>query len=171
MKTNNKNAPKNIVLYAAGFNLQVTPMPIEWLTSSPEYPKRWDARAVARIKKEIETMGVIPPILVSPCSDRNACAYTVLAGWLRVQAAAELGYRVVPVIDIDIDNAAHRARLRDALDRDPIDWDHDIVAGFMRIILEYTFITSDANWLSYLARFDEWGKRRSIKKVKIARRK
>lgn len=150
--------------------LTVYPMEVKFLMHSPGRPKRFDKAALDRVKREIEEGGLIPPILVAP-EGNGSNVYHVLAGWLRVKAAADLGYDEVPCIFLDTDGDGELRRgIATLLDREHEDWDREAAIAFLEQLLNHALIVSDEKWLEYLARVDA-ARKEFDKAAKAAKRK
>jgi len=149
-----KNFPQATMLYSPDHALMAYPMPLKFLLHSPGRPKKWDKEALDRVKNEIISDGETLPILVAP-EGVGSNVYHVLTGWLRVRAAADLGYKEVPCIFLDTDgDTGLRSKIIRLLDQEPEEWNRETAVALLEHMLNHSLVVSDKKWLEYLARVD-----------------
>jgi ParB family transcriptional regulator, chromosome partitioning protein len=75
---------------------------IEKLNHAPWNPNQLDSAGIARLTESLSRYGLVEPLVVRKRKDNE---YEVLSGNQRLKAIASLGYKTVPCVVMDLDDA------------------------------------------------------------------
>ncbi len=82
---------------------QVTEIPVEAIEANPFQPRSdFDEGTMAELVQSLEEHGLIQPIIVRPCPG----GFQLIAGERRLRAAKHLGWRTIPAIVRELNDAA-----------------------------------------------------------------
>ncbi|NLY29065.1 MAG: nucleoid occlusion protein [Firmicutes bacterium] len=82
---------------------QVTEIPVEAIEANPFQPRSdFDEETMAELVQSLEEHGLIQPIIVRPCPG----GFQLIAGERRLRAAKHLGWRTIPAIVRELNDAA-----------------------------------------------------------------
>jgi DNA modification methylase len=103
-------------------------------------PRKISDKAMADLTESITRYGLVDPILVNSHSDRNMI---VIGGHQRLKAAKALGYKTVPVVYLQLDEARER-ELNLRLNRNAGEWDFELLKEFdTDLLLDVGFDDTD----------------------------
>lgn len=108
-------------------NIQVVFIPINDLKSSEYNPRRWNQQETSHLKESIERFGMVDPILVNKAKNR---VNIVIGGHFRLHIAKELGYKVVPVVYLNIPDLKKEKELNLRLNKNIGEWDWDLLKEY-----------------------------------------
>jgi DNA modification methylase len=108
-------------------SLEVIEVSISELQPSPYNPRKWSKHSRDSLRKSLEEFGLVDPILVNSAPSRFN---RVIGGHFRLEIAKELGYKVVPVVYINIEDELREKELCLRLNQNTGDWDIDLLKDF-----------------------------------------
>ncbi len=95
-------------------------------------PRKWSEEAIEQLTESIRGFGMVDPILVNGAEGRKNI---VIGGHFRLRVAKDLGYKMVPVVYLDIPDEAKEKELNLRLNRNLGDWDYKLLAEFDQTVL------------------------------------
>ncbi len=82
--------------------MQVDELSIEKLEEAPWNPNQMDDVTLKRLTESIKQSGLVEPLVVRPTEDHH---YEVLSGNQRLKAINGLGFKIVPCVVVDLNDA------------------------------------------------------------------
>ena len=82
--------------------MQVDELSIERLEEAPWNPNQMDDVTLKRLTESIKQSGLVEPLVVRPTEDHH---YEVLSGNQRLKAINGLGFKIVPCVVVDLNDA------------------------------------------------------------------
>jgi len=112
--------------------LKIQSIAISKLKPALYNPRKWSEEAIEQLAESIRGFGMVDPILVNGAEGRKNI---VIGGHFRLKVAKDLGYKVVPVVYLDIPDEAKEKALNLRLNRNLGDWDYKLLAEFDQTVL------------------------------------
>ncbi|MEK7597201.1 MAG: DNA methyltransferase [Patescibacteria group bacterium] len=120
--------------------MKVEYVDISSLKPSEYNPRKWDAPAVANLKKSIERFGLVDPLLVNNAPERKG---VLIGGHFRLKVAKDLGITSIPVVYVTISDLEKEKDLNLRLNRAVGDWNWDLLKAFDEKFLGDVGFTSE----------------------------
>ena len=108
-------------------NLTVKYQNISELNPAPYNPRKWSKDATEQLTISIKKYGLVDPIIVNNASNR---LNVVIGGHFRLKVAEKLGYKTIPVVNVNIPDEAKEKELNIRLNKNLGDWDFEMLAKF-----------------------------------------
>ena len=89
-------------------SLKIVQVPVKELKPSTYNPRTWSEETTKQLTESIQRFGLVDPLLVNGTAERKNI---VIGGHFRLKVAKELGYKVVPVVYLDIPDEAKEKEL------------------------------------------------------------
>ncbi|MBU0647495.1 DNA modification methylase [Patescibacteria group bacterium] len=131
-------------------NIEIVQVDIRDLKPSEYNPRQAGKKECDNLKESIKRFGLVDPIIVNSAESRKNI---IIGGHFRLRMAQEMGYKVVPVVYVDIPNLKKEQELNLRLNKNTGSWDFDLLAnieeellldvGFESIELEKMFGIDD----------------------------
>ena len=103
-------------------------------------PRKISEKSFADLKESLRRYELVDPLIVNGSAERKNI---IIGGHQRYRAAKELGYKTVPVVYIDLDDARER-ELNLRLNRNTGQWDFELLKDFdIELLLDVGFDDSD----------------------------
>lgn len=96
-------------------------------------PRQAGAREIEQLKASIKEFGLVDPIIVNVAPGRKNI---IIGGHFRVRVAKELGFKMVPVVYVDIPDIKKEQELNLRLNKNLGLWDFDLLADFDEELLK-----------------------------------
>lgn len=112
--------------------LVVETIAITKLNPAPYNPRKWSDDAVEQLKESIKRFGLVDPFVVNGSPERKNI---VIGGHFRLKVAADLGYKEVPIVYINIPDESKERELNLRLNKNVGEWDFDLLAEFDESLL------------------------------------
>lgn len=113
--------------------MQTVDLPIDSLREAPWNPNQMDGAMLERLRRSIQRFGFLVPLVVRRLPDGT---YEVIGGAQRLKVAREMGFRTVPCVVVDADDA-HARLLAQALNHLHGEDDLGLRAEVLRTVLEH----------------------------------
>ena len=107
--------------------LNIVSVDVKELKSAVYNPRKWSKEAIEQLKKSISKFGLVDPIIVNGAKSRKNI---VIGGHFRLKVAKDLGYKVIPVVYVNIADIKKEKELNLRLNKNTGDWDWDLLAKF-----------------------------------------
>ena len=108
-------------------DIKVVYLPIEILRPFPGNPRKASEEQEKQLAKSITKFKCIQPLLVNTAPGRENI---VIGGNFRLKILKELGYKKVPVIQVNIPDPEEQAELNLRLNSNVGSWDYDLLKEF-----------------------------------------
>lgn len=146
-------------------SLRIVQVPIGELKPSQYNPRKISDKALADLKESLRRYKMVDPLIVNGLPERKG---VIIGGHQRYCAAKELGYKTVPVVYVELDEARER-ELNLRLNRNTGEWDYELLKQFdFNLLLDVGFDDSDLGdiWDDALETDDDdFDEERAIKKA------
>jgi len=111
--------------------MNVVHLPLDQLTEAPWNPNHMDRAMMDRLRESISRYGLVAPLVVRPVSD----SYEVLSGNQRLKVLQGMGFRHVPCVAVDVNDAEARL-LAQAMNDLHGDDDLGVKGDLLKVVLE-----------------------------------
>lgn len=125
---------------AVADGLKISYLPPDSLTPAPYNPRTWDEAAMAQLKESIKRFGICDPFIANSAPERQNI---VIGGHMRLQAAKELGIKIVPAVFVNIPDIDKEKELNLRLNRNTGEFDWNLLADFGETMLADVGFTSE----------------------------
>jgi len=120
-------------------NLKIVQVKIGELKSADYNPRKWDQNAIDKLTENIKEFGFIDPVIANGAPKRKNI---IIGGHFRIKIAKDLGYKMVPVIYINVPDIKKEKELNLRLNKNTGDWDWTLLKDFEKDILEIVGFSS-----------------------------
>lgn len=107
--------------------LKIQYVNISYLHPADYNPRKWDESAIKRLKESIKRFGVVDPILANSAPKRKNI---IIGGHFRWSVAKEMGFKVVPVVYLNIPDIEKEKELNLRLNRNTGEWDYELLKSW-----------------------------------------
>jgi ParB-like chromosome segregation protein Spo0J len=107
--------------------LEIVEVDIALLKPSEYNPRQATDKEYSDLKTSIENFGLVDPII---CNNAPARKNIVIGGHFRLRIARDLGFKVVPVVYVNIPDIEREKELNLRLNKNSGSWDYDLLANF-----------------------------------------
>ncbi len=121
--------------------LKVTQIAVSKLKASEYNPRKLSSKAEADLTKSIQRFGLVDPIIINSATNRKN---VVIGGHQRLKIAMKLGYKTIPVVEINLPDLEREKELNLRLNRNTGEWDFDLLKSFdVSLLLDVGFDDND----------------------------
>jgi len=115
-------------------------VPISVLKPAPYNPRQWNEEQLQTLAESIDRFGFVDPIIINGAKNRKG---VVIGGHMRLAAAAKLGMREVPAVEVHISNVEREKELNLRLNRSTGEWNWDMLKEFDFDLLQDVGFSAD----------------------------